>query len=162
MAENDAVRQELEIFREVVGRMHTEGDGTLTLNLLTAQDAAKMVLLYAMGVGNVPRFYVTECDNFLVGLVETPAKCTASHCNNEMHKNDDVGTIIIVHGMCDHPDTCIVSAICQSCWQKRFEEDKEKALDGFVSYFGSLVPGIHFHDEADAMTGNAPTSTAIN
>lgn len=159
---DNTLRRELKIFTEVVGRMHAEGDGMLTLNLLTAQDAAKMVLLYAMGMGNVPRFYVTECDNFLVGLGDTPAKCTASHCDNQMHKNNDVGTIIIVHGMCDHPDTCITSAICQACWKERFGEDKEKALDGFVSYFGSLVPGIHFHGEIDAMSGNAPTSTAIN
>jgi hypothetical protein len=154
-----------EFFAKVIEKMHGEGNGLMTTTLVTPKDATNMLLAHIIGAGKHCELYFMECDKFLSSLEDESPKCSAIGCDKPMASHRDVGVIVIVHGTCDEPTTCILSGICSSCWVEKFKKDRDKAMEGFLDYLRDLLPGMKVHDKAEfetQMAGNAPSTSSIN
>lgn len=153
-----------EAFNSVLERMKSEGEGgLLKAELFTPTDAARFLLGNLISRGNyLDNMHFMECDKFLVEVEKTKPLCSGHDCNNEMQTYSDVGAIVILHGICDQPTTVIVAGICNPCWRKKFEQDKENALAGFIEWLSGALPEMQTYKPEDLMEGNAPSSRTLN
>jgi hypothetical protein len=166
LQENELIINDDDFF-QVIKTMHEEGNGLLETQIITPQDAVKLMLACAHGLPTpgASRLYFLECHKFLTQLEKTTPICAAGECTHKMHEYNDVGVIVIMHGHTNEPTTFIVAGICASCWKEKCSEDTGQAMDAFLSYLQRCLPGMKSFDRDDfveKMTGNAPSSTAIN
>lgn len=156
-----------EVFQNVIAMMHKEGNGLITAQAFASEDASKLIIGALMGL--IPKgpamLYIMECDKFLKTLETSSPTCSAGDCTNQLHKHEDVGCIVILHGMTDTPTAVIAAGVCESCWKEKLDQDTDKAMDSFLSYLRQCLPGMKSFKKEEfeqRFAGNAPTSNVVN
>lgn len=154
-------------FLTVLQQMYSEGNGVITAKLITHIDAAKLCLAASMGIfpDGPAAVYFLECDRFLGTLAVSAPLCSADRCDHPMKTHDDVGCMVVVHGLTDKPTAFIMAGICSPCWSEKYKLDRDDAMSAFMEYLHRCVPSMKSYKREEwetHMAGNAPSTTSIN